>query len=72
MSVTDSAPKLEVRPDAPSPTETPECEASTCHGISTAERVELHDAWPGWFPLLIITVMVVCAVGFMIGRILSV
>ncbi|MFF7590467.1 DUF6480 family protein [Kitasatospora purpeofusca] len=51
------------------PTETPECEASTCSGISTPEPVELHNAWPSWIPLLVIAVMVVCCAGFAVGRI---
>ncbi|MFJ1753549.1 hypothetical protein [Kitasatospora sp. NPDC088134] len=51
------------------PTATPECESSTTHGISTPEAVELHSAWPGWAPLLVITLMVVSAVGFAVGRI---
>ncbi|MEU6232098.1 DUF6480 family protein [Kitasatospora sp. NPDC047058] len=51
------------------PTETPECEASTCSGISTPEPVELHNAWPSWIPLLVIAVLVVCCVGFAVGRI---
>ncbi|MEU3494246.1 DUF6480 family protein [Kitasatospora cineracea] len=53
------------------PTETPECEASTTHGISTPEAVELHTAWPGWIPLLAIMVMVVCCIGFAVGRIFA-
>ncbi|OKI29142.1 hypothetical protein A6A07_23370 [Streptomyces sp. CB03911] len=53
------------------PAETPECEASTCAGISTPESVELHTAWPGWIPLLVIGVMVVCCVGFAVGRIVG-
>ncbi|GJF31292.1 hypothetical protein KNE206_39920 [Kitasatospora sp. NE20-6] len=53
------------------PTETPECEASTCHAISTPERVELHNAWPGWIPLLLIGLLVVACAGFAIGRILA-
>ncbi|AUG75878.1 hypothetical protein CFP65_0959 [Kitasatospora sp. MMS16-BH015] len=55
-------------PDHP-PIETPECESSTGHGISTPESVELHTAWPGWIPLLVIAVMVVSCVGFAVGRI---
>ncbi|WP_327071094.1 DUF6480 family protein [Kitasatospora sp. NBC_01302] len=51
------------------PAETPECEASTCAGISTPEAVELHDAWPGWIPLLVIAAMVVSCAGFAVGRI---
>ncbi len=51
------------------PTETPECEASTCAGISTPEAPELHTAWPGWVPLLVIAVLVVGCVGFAIARI---
>ncbi|GAA2805938.1 hypothetical protein GCM10010505_35470 [Kitasatospora aburaviensis] len=51
------------------PTETPECESSTCAGISTPESVELHTAWPGWIPLVVIAVLVVCCVGFAVGRI---
>ncbi|MFC8447492.1 DUF6480 family protein [Kitasatospora sp. NPDC057223] len=58
-------------PSGPKPTETPECEGSTCAGISTAERVELHTAWPGWIPLLLIGVLVFCSAGFMVGRILG-
>jgi hypothetical protein len=53
------------------PTETPECESSTGHGISTPEAVELHTAWPGWAPMLVIAVLVLCTVGFMVGRILA-
>ncbi|WP_431683728.1 DUF6480 family protein [Kitasatospora sp. KL5] len=51
------------------PTETPECEASTCAGISVPESTELHTAWPGWIPLLVIAVMVVSCLGFLVGRI---
>ncbi|MEU9079912.1 DUF6480 family protein [Kitasatospora sp. NPDC004745] len=54
---------------APRPTETPECEGSTSAGISTPEAVELHTAWPGWIPLLVIAVLVICCVGFAVGRI---
>ncbi|MCX5215086.1 hypothetical protein OG689_38495 [Kitasatospora sp. NBC_00240] len=53
----------------PAPTETPECEASTCAGISTPESVELHNAWPGWVPLLLIALMVLSCLGFAVGRI---
>ncbi|QKW23914.1 hypothetical protein HUT16_36720 [Kitasatospora sp. NA04385] len=53
------------------PTETPECEASTTHAISTPESVELHTAWPGWIPLLIIVVMVASCIGFAVGRIFA-
>ncbi|MFD9130146.1 hypothetical protein [Kitasatospora sp. NPDC059571] len=51
------------------PTETPECESSTGHGISIPEAVELRTAWPGWAPVLAIAVMVLCTVGFMVARI---
>ncbi|MGV9264909.1 DUF6480 family protein [Kitasatospora sp. NPDC003701] len=54
---------------AVAPTETPECEASTCAGISTPESAELHTAWPGWIPLLVIAVLVISCLGFAIGRI---
>lgn len=64
-----------VRPQAPvpspQPTETPEGEGSTCAGISLPEPVELHDAWPGWVPLLLIALLVVGVLGFAIGRILA-
>ncbi|MEV4614933.1 hypothetical protein AB0K43_20390 [Kitasatospora sp. NPDC049258] len=53
------------------PIETPECEASTCAGISTPEAPELHTAWPGWVPLLVIATMVISCVGFAVGRILG-
>ncbi|MEU9126965.1 hypothetical protein AB0D08_02415 [Kitasatospora sp. NPDC048540] len=63
-------PSVPVLPAArPVPTETPECEASTCAGISTPESVELHTAWPGWIPLLVIAVLVVSCLGFAVGRI---
>ncbi|PYC64802.1 hypothetical protein C7C46_32805 [Streptomyces tateyamensis] len=51
------------------PTQTPECESSTCSGISTPESVELRTAWPGWIPLLVIAVMALSLVGFAVGRI---
>ncbi|MEW1913338.1 hypothetical protein AB0442_33780 [Kitasatospora sp. NPDC085895] len=51
------------------PTETPECEASTCHGISLPEPVELHDAWPGWIPIALIAVLVIACAGFAVARI---
>ncbi|MFE0459216.1 hypothetical protein ACFW1A_08125 [Kitasatospora sp. NPDC058965] len=54
---------------APTPTETPECEASTCHGISIPESVELHTAWPSWIPLAVIALMVVSCAGFAVARI---
>ncbi|MGW6917145.1 DUF6480 family protein [Kitasatospora sp. NPDC054939] len=54
---------------AVAPTETPEGEGSTCHGISTPEAPELHTAWPGWIPLLVIAVLVISCLGFAIGRI---
>jgi hypothetical protein len=58
------------RPEPPTPpAETPECESSTSSGISTPESVELHTAWPGWIPLLVIGIMVVSCVGFAVGRI---
>ncbi|WP_030276299.1 DUF6480 family protein [Streptomyces sp. NRRL B-24484] len=61
------------RPEAPvpavPPTETPECEASTCHGISLPEPVELHDAWPGWIPIALIAVLVIACAGFAVARI---
>ncbi|MFC9330019.1 hypothetical protein [Kitasatospora sp. NPDC057015] len=53
----------------PAPTETPECESSTGAAISTPESVELHTAWPGWIPLLLIALMVVSCLGFAVGRI---
>ncbi|WP_406195279.1 hypothetical protein OH807_07120 [Kitasatospora sp. NBC_01560] len=70
MALTEPA-AAAVRPPAsrPKPTETPECEASTCAGISTPEAPELHTAWPGWLPLLVIGVLVVSCVGFAVGRI---
>ncbi|MBP0450729.1 hypothetical protein J5Y04_14420 [Kitasatospora sp. RG8] len=66
----DQQPLVRERPvPAGPPAETPECEASTCAGISTPESVELHTAWPGWIPLMVIVVMVVSCVGFAVGRI---
>jgi hypothetical protein len=53
----------------PAPTETPECEASTCHAISVPETVELHTAWPGWIPLSVIIAMAFAFVAFAVGRI---
>ncbi|MCU7826242.1 DUF6480 family protein [Kitasatospora sp. DSM 101779] len=63
----------DARPEAPvpavPPTETPECEASTCHGISLPEPVELHDAWPGLIPIALIAVLVIACAGFAVARI---
>ncbi len=53
------------------PFETPECESSTTAGISTPERPELHDAWPGWLPLAFVAVFVVAVVGFMVARMIA-
>ncbi|GAA3049931.1 hypothetical protein GCM10020229_71780 [Kitasatospora albolonga] len=53
----------------PVPTETPECEASTTHAISVPERVELHDAWPGWIPVAVILLMALTLAAFAIGRV---
>ncbi|MFF9641717.1 DUF6480 family protein [Kitasatospora aureofaciens] len=69
MTVNHRIPAHERPVPATPPTETPECESSTCSGISTPESVELHTAWPGWIPLLVIAVMVLCCVGFAVGRI---
>lgn len=71
MSVSNSVPAPVQLPGHSAPTETPEGEGSTTHGISTPEPVELHTAWPGWIPLLIIVVMVVCCIGFAVGRIFA-
>ncbi|WP_371494314.1 DUF6480 family protein [Kitasatospora sp. NBC_00374] len=59
-------------PLGPEPAETPECESSTSHEISTPEAPELHNAWPGWAPMLLIAVMVLACVLFMVGRIFSI
>ncbi|WP_329492387.1 DUF6480 family protein [Kitasatospora sp. NBC_01246] len=69
MTLDHRTPAHERPVPASPPTETPECESSTCAGISTPESTELHTAWPGWIPLLVITVLVVCCVGFAVGRI---
>ncbi|MEU5386668.1 DUF6480 family protein [Kitasatospora cineracea] len=71
MSVSHSVPASAQLPGHSVPVETPECESSTTHGISTPEAVELHTAWPGWIPLLVIMVMVVCCIGFAVGRIFA-
>ncbi|MCX4744256.1 hypothetical protein OG455_01790 [Kitasatospora sp. NBC_01287] len=71
MAVTGTVvPPLAQRP-GPAPEETPECEGSTTAGISVPEPVELHDAWSGLVPMLLIGVMVIACVGFMIGRMLA-
>ncbi len=56
-------------PTGPPAGVTPECEASTCHAISTPESVELHTAWPDWAPLLVIGLPVLSCAGFAAGRI---
>ncbi|MFC8722141.1 DUF6480 family protein [Kitasatospora sp. NPDC057198] len=71
MSVSHSVAAPARLPGHSAPVETPECEASTTHGISVPESAELHTAWPGWIPLLAIMVMVVCCVGFAVGRIFA-
>lgn len=50
------------------PTETPECEASTTHGIAIPEPVELRTAWPSWIPLLAIGLLAVGFLGFAVAR----
>ncbi|WP_407991557.1 hypothetical protein [Kitasatospora sp. CMC57] len=57
------------RAAGPSPTETPECEASTSHAISTPESVELRTAWPGWIPLTLILATALVLAAFAVGRI---
>ncbi|MEV4561588.1 hypothetical protein AB0K51_32035 [Kitasatospora sp. NPDC049285] len=64
----DNSPSHEV-PSRQMPTETPECESSTTHGISIPEPVELHNAWPSWIPLLAIGLVVVSFTGFAVARI---
>ncbi|RKE23493.1 hypothetical protein [Streptomyces sp. TLI_171] len=58
-------------PERPLPTETPECEASTSHGISIPEPVELRTAWPSWIPLLVIGIVAASFLGFAVARILG-
>ncbi|WP_354637927.1 DUF6480 family protein [Kitasatospora camelliae] len=53
----------------PAPTETPEGEASTCHGISIPEPVELRRPWPAWIPLLVIALLVISVAVFAVARI---
>ncbi|WP_152628091.1 hypothetical protein [Streptacidiphilus neutrinimicus] len=53
------------------PEETPECESSTCHGISVHDPVYHHDLWWNWVGLLGLAVLVLGAVGFMVGRIIA-
>ncbi|MFJ9948282.1 hypothetical protein [Kitasatospora sp. NPDC091207] len=70
MALTDHVEAAEHRPvPVTAPAETPECEGSTCAGISTPESLELRTAWPGWIPLLVIAALVVSCVGFAVGRI---
>ncbi|MEU9131131.1 DUF6480 family protein [Kitasatospora sp. NPDC048540] len=59
-------------PRGPRPAETPEGESSTSHEISTPEAPELHNAWPGWAPLALISLVVLACVLFMVGRIFSI
>ncbi|MBF9069132.1 hypothetical protein [Streptacidiphilus fuscans] len=53
------------------PEETPECESSTCHGISIHDPVYHHDMWWTWVGLIGLTVLVLPTVGFVIGRIFA-
>ncbi|WP_042434719.1 hypothetical protein [Streptacidiphilus anmyonensis] len=53
------------------PEETPECESSTCHGISIHDPVYHHDVWWNWVGLFGLAVLVLGAVGFMVGRIVA-
>lgn len=67
-----SVPSVPSRPERPgrqTPTETPECESSTCHGISIPEADELRTAWPSWIPLLAIGLLAVGFAGFAVARI---
>jgi hypothetical protein len=51
--------------------ETPECESSTCLGISFHDPVYHHDVWWNWVGLFAAAVMLLSVAGFMIGRILA-
>lgn len=51
--------------------ETPECESSTCLGISYHDPVYHHDVWWNWVGLFGLAVLVLGTVGFMIGRIIA-
>ncbi|MFC1420896.1 hypothetical protein [Streptacidiphilus cavernicola] len=53
------------------PEETPECESSTCHGISVHDPVYQHDVWWNWVGLLGVAFFTLGAVGFMIGRVVA-
>ncbi|MFI9271414.1 DUF6480 family protein [Kitasatospora sp. NPDC052896] len=64
-------PAKPARPPGVPPTETPEGEGSTTHGISIPEPPELHDAWPSWIPMALIALLVVAVLIFMIARITS-
>ncbi|MFJ8046062.1 DUF6480 family protein [Kitasatospora sp. NPDC096147] len=52
------------------PEETPAGESSTTAGISVPEPPEVRTAWGAW-PLVLVGVMVLCVLGFLIGRIFS-
>jgi hypothetical protein len=54
----------------PPPTETPECESSTCAGISVHDPVHAHDDWWNWVGLASIVLITLFAAGFMVARVL--
>jgi hypothetical protein len=57
-------------PHGPAPTETPECESSTCLGISTRNPTFAHDQWWTWAGLTAVGLIAFFTAGFMIARIL--
>ncbi|QMU77156.1 hypothetical protein GXW83_17010 [Streptacidiphilus sp. PB12-B1b] len=56
---------------APRPQETPECESSTCAGISVHDPVYEHDSWWNWIGVGAVALIAVFAAGFMIARIVT-
>jgi hypothetical protein len=54
-------------PPGQQPTETPECESSTGHSISTHDPVYAHDQWWNWVGLTTVALAAIIGAGFMIG-----